>query len=193
MAFAGIPDPHDCLGIDVLQGPSKHPPGLSLLRVSCKKPVTHLFQQKNSVGPELLQTFQEEGRQLDFSYTALLRAGAWTKSSGPHLQEQLWGHHPSVNPDTCDSDGAPAKTPELSLQETSCTSHQYPPAQFLALWLFSPQRSRNSRNSWACLAGMCNQPHRKAEAGRTVEPEKRFGNFRLAQHGLFPFPRHYCK
>lgn len=89
MAFAGIPDPHDCPGIDVLQGPSKHPPGLSLLRVSCKKSVTHLFQQKNSVGPELLQTFQEEGRQLDFSYTALLRAGAWTKSSGPHLQNSF--------------------------------------------------------------------------------------------------------
>lgn len=67
MAFAGIPDPHDCPGIGVLQSPSKHPPGLSLLqKVSCKKPVSHLFQQKNSVGPELLLKFQEEGRQLDF-------------------------------------------------------------------------------------------------------------------------------
>lgn len=60
-----IPDPHDCPGIDVLESPSKHPAGLSLLRVSAKI-LSHLSQQKNSAGPELLQKLQEESRQLEF-------------------------------------------------------------------------------------------------------------------------------
>lgn len=192
MAFAGIPDPHDCPGTDVLESPSKHPPGLSLLRVSCKKPVTHLFQQKNSAGPELLQKFQED------SWTFLhCTSQSWS------MDQELWATPPetalgtpppppatAVSPHICHSDGSPAKIPELSLQETSCISQQHPSAQFLGLWPFSPPCSRNS---WARLAGMCNQPHREAEAGRTVEPENRFGNFRVAQHGMFPFPRHFCK
>lgn len=164
MAFAGIPDPHDCPGIDVLESPSKHPPGLSLLRVSCKKPVTHLFQQKTSIGPELLQKFQED------SWTFLhCTSQSWS------LDQELWATPPetalgtpppppatAVSPHICHSDGSPAKIPELSLQETSCISQQHPSAQFLGLWPFSPPCSRNS---WAHLAGMCNQPHREQRQG----------------------------
>lgn len=98
-----IPDPHDCPGIDVLESPSKHPAGLSLLRASCTKPVTHSSQQKNSAGPELVQKFQKEGRQLDFPTLHFLRAGAWG-------QKQFWGHHFSVSPHTCHSDGSPQKS-----------------------------------------------------------------------------------
>lgn len=127
-AFSGIPSPLDCSEIDVLESPSKRLPGFSLLRVSCKQTqVARVFQQKTSVGPELLQKIWENNWTF-FCYTSY----SWSlgqKVCACSSRKYLGGHHLLLflqSPHTCHSNGSPAESTEVSLQEKFCISHRYP-------------------------------------------------------------------